>query len=282
MHGDPIQGADPTGLFNTVSSTTSISGGATIQGGGFGGALAALRAAKSFQKVIQFATKARNLWAANKGRVAGALALAEAIEGVVEWLNFDFNDFKKIASDLSNIRKLVKNPSIQANVMTKATIKLSLPVTRKLRFLGRLVMNNEIMGEVATALVTHFIGFETKRFHWSFSNNGPDFIQRHTKSNMFAVTEAKGGSSKLSKKKAKYGYQMEHKWITYWMEQITGDRRNSAPYANDLKADFDNGKPIFAIVSSFNTNGKKFQMKLAAQVYYGGNPKAFFDWPRGF
>ncbi len=284
VHGDPIAGIDPTGLFNSVSTTTATTGGATLQGGGFGSALAALRAAKSFQKIIHFVTRVRNLWAANQGRIKGAFALAEAIESVIEWLNFDYSEFKKIASQLTSIRRLVKNPSIKANVLTQAKIKFSLPVTKKLRFLGRLVMNNEIMGEVATALVMHFVGFETKQFHWKFSNNGPDFVQRHSASKLFAVTEAKGGSSRLSKKKTKYGYQMDHQWITYWLDEITNDRRNNAQYSKDLKRDFDNGKPIFAIVSRFTTSGKKFQMKLAAQVFYGGkrNSKLFFDWPRGF
>ena len=230
---------------------------------------------------IEFVYGMTSLWAdLATGNVAG---IAQSLLGV------DVGEIKQIYKTL--LSNNLTNLGISSLLGLGAPVKLSfdLPDTGKFGKALRLVKNligrsnksQELIGEVVAYVMARLMNFRKADLPVFPTVHGPDFWLKQENSGIWGVVEAKGGTSKLSRKPTKnYGRQMDHQWIGHWYEKLGRDNRFRSDDGKQLWNDNQVLKPIMAAVVSFNLDRTGAELKMAVQAWTA-NAAAFNKW-QGF
>ena len=186
-------------------------------------------------------------------------------------------------------------PNDKKRIKKAGKIKKALDLV--LNVVGRSNRGQEFMGEIGTGLFMYAIGFELSGLRKPTRRTGPDFIFQHSeKSDLFSVTEAKGGTSTLGTSRllrpgrrripgfvASPGgpvfEQMGARWIEFWLRHYI--RVNASDVGESLEDAYEDNDPFLALVSSLNLSRQK-EVKIAARIFVPERGIGFNDWPAGY
>ncbi len=264
-----------------------------------------------------------SVWQDREREVAFLSAIEEALLGSKRAMTVEMSRIREHATLLGKVECplwthgdilgiLKKHNLTDLGLSALAALKpiqfhLDLPDTGKIGKAFRLARNilgksngaQEFIGKMGTAMILHLMKFGESRLVPAHSVWGPDGIVRHeTKQDLWAIFEAKGGSSKLgtstlsrpnpfpSEMKGRVfpGTQYEQmgkEWLEFWIRK-TIDKNRHTLLGRDFVDAFDPGKPILTGVVSVNLNRRQEELKFAAQVFVSQFGTGFNKWPVGF
>ncbi len=264
-HGDPIQGADPTGMFFTIAGFMSaFSAQAQARAQSSYGALSTMRTGRALHRVVKTYQKVMKLY----DRLEDVRSWAVDI---VDLLDFDISDLKSIQQTLDqrfNIANGLPN--------RRRTIEIDLPegIRKKMTamwtkvfsiggasFLGH-INAQEIIAELATGLLTNQMGFTQSPNNWSWSSRqGPDQVVYHKGVNVWGIFEAKGGDNTLGT--SRWGEQMSGKWLEHWIMKLQTTIATNVQLLDSLE----NYEPMLAAIVRLNILNRQSQIKITVQKY---------------
>ncbi|GAA4443172.1 hypothetical protein GCM10023156_00020 [Novipirellula rosea] len=257
VHGDPVQGTDPTGLVTLISALASMTIGVSadnnhntgVAASGTRGLHSAQKLARTFKNIGRIIEKVND----NVERAAA----------VVDLLDFSPSELKNTLSQLTGLQtslNLLPNTATSLPAINIRGLKTRLKkVERKLGGILNNTQVQEALAEAMTAIVARGVGFEDVGLkHWNWSK-GIDQLHYNGTLNGWGVFEAKGGYfSKLGR--AQYGgggkyyvRQFGGPWIRHWMEYTINERSNlQNPYRSKLKTAYEGGAPMLAAIVRFD------------------------------
>ncbi|MFC1757907.1 RHS repeat-associated core domain-containing protein [Planctomycetota bacterium] len=257
-HGDPIQFADPTGMFEGIvgllgSMNIQISNRAAEQSNTAQGAATAHR----LQKLAKVVRKMQRI----VSKIEDAKDMFDSATNILDLTKSEGSELKNSFSILSAIPVKKIGPH-KVKLPAKATQKLRTIINLAKKF-GGINYVQEAIGEMAVSLAGSVTGFEhtSLRMH---AVQGIDQLRRNPNVG-WAVFEAKGGRSRLGK--ASYGRQMSPDWIRHWLDDTIDSGKNRRnPERSKLLAlrNLPRANPFLAAIVRTNARGRRFQMKITA------------------
>ena len=282
VHGDPVQGIDPTGMFFGIAgffSTISVQNNTRASSNA--SSLAAVNSARGTLNLYKLLMRAQRLLD-NLGDAA------DFIRDVIDYMELDPSDIIQLAASfmpLSSFASSVRSSSAAAlGYYRLPDLKLPRKVQNKIEriteFLGRSKLLQEVIGEIGLAVVSVGLGFEHKFLRVN-PVHGPDQIVYHPKLDLWGIFEAKGGRSGLARgsRAASYGDEMSGRWITHHMQAL---RQKDL----GLNSAITSNHNMLAAVVRLNSRRKEFTLRIGFQVYEANRRGPFGkygidDW-RGF
>lgn len=301
VHGDPIGSRDPLGLMTIGSTLGGIGIGNSMRGTSAGAITGAGAYANTALRIYDAATTAV---AAFQGYLTGGpLGAIAAIVGLdpseLSTMTKAFKD--KGITPATLISTITSGTANAAGALPAFYFDIDVPRRGKLgrvfrqvsRMLGKSNDAQEFFGEIGAGLLMHVLGFHSADLPVFPSVKGPDFMLRQGKSSVWAMVEAKGGTSRLSKG-ADYGDQMQWDWIRYWYHWLAFKNQGYGAYVSDADGkdlwdhwgqkrfarDSGSAKPIAAAVVSLDLNRRKDQLKIGIQAWT--NNEVQWDKWKGF
>ncbi len=288
VHGDPIGGQDPLGLMVMGSTLGGVGIGNSMRGTSAGAITGAGAYANTALRIYDAATTAV---AAFQGYLTGGpLGAIAAIVGLdpneLSTMTKAFMD--KGITPATLISSLTSGTANAAGALPAFYFDIDVPRRGKLgrvfrqvsRMLGKSNDAQEFFGEIGAGLLMHVLGFRSADLPVFPTVKGPDFMLRQGKSSVWAMVEAKGGTSRLSKG-ADYGDQMQWDWIRYWYHWLAFKNKGYGAYVSDADgkdlwdhwgqkrsaSEFGSAKPIVAAVVSLDLNRSKDHLKIGIQAW---------------
>jgi RHS repeat-associated protein len=283
VHGDPVQGIDPTGMFFGIAgffSTISVQNNTRASSNA--SSLAAGNSAKGTLNLYKLLIRAQRL-------LEDLQDVAEFIRDVIDFLELDPSDIAKLAMSfvpLSSYASSVRgaSPSVPLPYYRPPDIELPRKVQNKIKdltdWLGRSNLLQEVIGEIGLAVVSLGLGFEHKFLRVN-SVHGPDQIVYHPKLDLWGIFEAKGGTGRLARgrRAASYGDEMSGRWITHHLQTL---RRKDTGLDSAIEAK----QNMLAAVVRVQSRRNELSLRVGFQVYESNRPgvqqKYGIDNWRGF
>jgi len=285
--GDPISFADPTGMFEgLIGLIGSLGIGNNARAKDAGASAKALHTARQLERLIDWAQTIVDIAVTAKD-----LASGDIIGIVKKLIDIDAGEIREIVTTLAGdgltdlgLTALAAGPPIY--------VKIDMPkggrgkLGKALRFvtniLGKSNGVQELIGEMGAWMMARLMKFRNADLPEFPKVHGPDIFARHEQSSVWAMIEAKGGTSRLSKG-AKYGDQMQWKWIRHWYEWLADKNNNKSNDGDDLHNDYhspfpSNANPIVAMVVSLNLRRRKDHLKIGVQSWTN-NETPWNNWP---
>ena len=152
---------------------------------------------------------------------------AEQFQDFFELLELSQTDLKELKSSFNALSALParKIGPVKIPIPSKITKELRWAVNMARR-IGGLQFLQEQLGEWGTSIISGASGLQHTKMTLH-TPQGIDQLRFHKDAGFWAVIEAKGGTSRLSKE-ASYGAEMSPKWIRHWIKDTLGDTDNSA------------------------------------------------------
>jgi RHS repeat-associated protein len=285
--GDPINHGDPTGMFDgLVGLLMSMSIGTGKNGSKLSAALSALNAVQKAAKLIEFIQLVIDIvFGLSTDGIFGAVKALIGIDPTdvkaifKEIIDGKFNNLSSAsAAFLAGHPKYFK---FQFPKGGKGRIGKALRVV--VHLLGKSNGVQEVIGELATGMLAKVINFKELKLKVFPPVVGPDFFLRQKKTGLYGIFEAKGGTSRLSTG-ARYGDQMNWRWINHWYKYLADNNRGLTPDGTALYRAYypqSRRKSILAVVTSLNLNRRKDQMKMGIQLWAKRPPTSTWrNWPR--
>jgi RHS repeat-associated protein len=271
--GDPIDFGDPTGRFEGL---VGVLAGFGISTGGrtswAGASLAVLNSAQRALSVVQFIEDVV------VGYYTGGLwGIVHALIGV------DPAEFANLGRTLATARLTnLGASSLAAGIIVPVTIGLPRGrsgIGKALRLVSRILGKSnsvqEFLGEIATRMLAGLMNFKSLNLPWFPTVVGPDFFLRQKNTGIYGMFEAKGGTSRLSRRMTRYGRQMDWRWIDHWYRELgTRNPRGDGPA---ILAAHTSGDPLVAVVASLNLQRRNQELKMAVQLWTA-NPASWRNW----
>jgi RHS repeat-associated protein len=262
-HGDPVQGVDPTGMFEgLVGLLASMNIGSFADSEDASASANTLSTAYRFKRTVEVYQKALKIF----NKIQDGL---QTITDMIDLLSLDPTDITKITGALAGIG-LSKALTWLPDEVIGTKIKLPRKIFEKLeKFSKQLyrfgIFHNkvqEIIGEAGTALILYSLGFKLAPLS-IHSVQGPDQVAKHSTAGIWGIFEAKGGYAKLG---TGYGGQMSPRWIEHWLNEII--RKNTGTeYGDSLDTAYNGHHVMLAGLVRLNLRDKNGQLAFAFQKF---------------
>ncbi len=279
VHGDPVQGVDPSGLFSLGGMLASFSIGGQNRGMESSNAATGVQAGQRTRQIVQIYQKALRVF-------DRASDIYEYARDLIDLLSFNPRSLKAIKDALvaRGINGLVSHlPSRVVEVDLKIP-KAMLRKMRKVRGIAYKVLGHykvqEFLGEMATALIIKVLDFGQSDLQLD-TVRGPDQVAEHERTGVWGIFEAKGGKSRLG---SAYGGQMSGEWITRWIRKLIRSNYDTEA-GKRLERAYGSRRQMIAAVTRLNLNVKKVngrwaspEFKVAVQKYDPPNGRRMAKW----
>ena len=246
---DPINLIDPTGnFFDIISLISSMAN----RGLGQGSNIATVKPVLTAARALNMATKFYN-------GVAEAWDILSTIADFTNLADLTGAEQAAFRAGLTQLGKLgvhMSSPTITIPVPKSLVNKLK----RRVGPLWGTPPMQALMGAATAALVTTMLGWETTDISASYT--GVDAIMKVPSLGVYAVVEAKGGSSKLGSSQA--GRQMYDSWIKKRVQKALDENLNVADH---VALDRQKNGPLLAAVFSTDLTGAKPELAFKVQTY---------------
>jgi RHS repeat-associated protein len=271
-HNDPVTNFDPTGLFAIAGFVGAFTSQMNLRGSSAPATVNTLQTANQVRRLAKIYNKVIKLYEKVEDVVT-------TIMDIIDILDFSLNDLQDIVKNMSGLDAIASNLPA-----TRKTVKFDLPknAVKKFQKLASMVggkatqqQASEMVGEFATGLMIHLMGFTQVPTNWNWSpkkNNGPDNVAKHS-NGVWGIFEAKGGHAPL--KSNALGGEMSGGWLDFWIKEIYN--KYSGPWATELKKAFTFKKPMLAAIVRYDYLSKNDpQIIIAVQKYTP--PQGIGDW----
>jgi RHS repeat-associated protein len=262
---DPVNGFDPSGReFDLTSLMATMTDNSSVESGDAGEAAEAYRAVQSIQNALDWYDRVTNLLRTlsdlqnflNPGDLGAAW---EQLKNSVAQMSFGALGALALSLKPGGLFVKIPVPSSAVNAV-KARVGTMWDTN----------IMQEAIGVAGTLLFARFAGLKPTSFE--AARQGIDFVMT-TPGQMFAVVEAKGGTSTLNHST---GGQMGANWIQDRLRKaIQNDQLNPADTAR-LRAVMNTGPVFAAIVATNLKSNTSAYIAFQVQVYKG--PSRQLTW----
>jgi RHS repeat-associated protein len=257
--GDPLQFADPSGLFEGLvgllgSLNTSLTNRAK-QLPANSLALQRVQTLKNFVSLLQ-----------------NILHKVQKIKDAVDLFDDVTNILELTTQNKAELRQKLSILSAIPSTRQSFTFELPPKITKKLKQFVRLAKNymgkdnsvQAVLAEWGAAMAANAVDLKLSKLDKPHDANGIDQLRRHKQANFWAIIEAKTNKGEL--RKTRVGREMSAQWIRAKLKDTLRVNQQH-PERELLENAIDLNYGMLAVVFRVRTDRKNWQLKVTAQKF---------------